>query len=66
VPGRKRERVEVVAGRLHLAVVDHLVPEAEEDVFDVAAYLGRGVERAPAARADRPQELCWKSHVDAL
>ena len=50
---REVERVEVVVRRLHLAAVDDLVAEPEEDVLDLAADLRDQVEMA-AAGAPRP------------
>src|SRR5437588_4214517 len=66
MPLRESERVEVVPGGLDLAAVDDLVTEAEEDVLDVAADLGRRMKRSPAAEPQRPEQLCWQRYVGAL
>jgi hypothetical protein len=47
VPGRERERVEVVVGGLDLATVDDAVAEPEEDVLDLPPDL-RDQVQAPA------------------
>ena len=60
MPRREVERVEVVAGRLDLAAVDHRVPQAEEDVLDFTPDLRDEVEMPAADRRARHRD------VDAL
>jgi len=66
VPLREAEGVEVVPGRLDLAAVDDLVAEPEEDVLDVAAHEGRGVERPAGAELRWSDQLRGQRDVDAL
>ena len=58
MPRVEGELVEVVLGRLHLAVVAHLVAEAEERVLDLAARLGDRVQ------VPEWERVAGEGHVD--
>ena len=56
-PAGKLSAVEVVVGRLDLAPVDDPIPEAEEDVLDLAADLRHEVQPARRRAAHRKRDV---------